>query len=512
MLKEGWDVTNLYTIVPLRAANAGVLVEQTIGRGLRLPYGGERTGVDKVDKLTVVAHDNFEKVIKEAQDPNSVLNKISFIEIDEEDLRNRTVVVTSLPKTEAVFQEEEKKVSEIKDVAQKQIAQNSLDAKKAIIDVLPSFNSFAGVNKFSDFAKPAVKEKVIEKIKEKLNQGQTNLFASQIIEEAEEMYERVVTAYKANIIEIPRMDLVQDEVKVWFEDFDLDTTRGFDFRVMNEEIMRVNLKDNAVDTIGVIQGAFTKETPANQVISELINFPEIDYDENADLLMKITNQAIDTLESKLEEGNKLPLLIRQYRKVIAGKIYDQMKAHFKIGEPDYIEPKVLPFVEIEKWNFSALLNSGTKDYREIITPVSMIPKFVFRGFEKACHYEYKFDSKAEKDLAYILEQDTNIKKWLRPAPNQFRIYWANNSKQYRPDFVVETDNAIYLVETKSSAEMEDPEVADKMKAALKYCKYASDYTKANEGKPWKYLLIPHNEVQISNSFEYFVGRFERKRF
>lgn len=36
MLKEGWDVTNLYTIVPLRAADAITLVEQTIGRGLRL--------------------------------------------------------------------------------------------------------------------------------------------------------------------------------------------------------------------------------------------------------------------------------------------------------------------------------------------------------------------------------------------------------------------------------------------------------------------------------------------
>ena len=44
MLKEGWDVTNLYTIVPLRAANARTLVEQSIGRGLRLPYG-KRTGV-----------------------------------------------------------------------------------------------------------------------------------------------------------------------------------------------------------------------------------------------------------------------------------------------------------------------------------------------------------------------------------------------------------------------------------------------------------------------------------
>jgi type III restriction enzyme len=34
MLKEGWDVTNLYTIVPLRAANARILIEQSIGRGL----------------------------------------------------------------------------------------------------------------------------------------------------------------------------------------------------------------------------------------------------------------------------------------------------------------------------------------------------------------------------------------------------------------------------------------------------------------------------------------------
>lgn len=86
MLKEGWDVTNLYTIVPLRAANASILVEQTIGRGLRLPFSGERTGNEKVDKLTVVAHDNFDTVIAAAQNPNSILNKLKFIELDEEQL------------------------------------------------------------------------------------------------------------------------------------------------------------------------------------------------------------------------------------------------------------------------------------------------------------------------------------------------------------------------------------------------------------------------------------------
>jgi type III restriction enzyme len=510
MLKEGWDVTNLYTIVPLRAAKAAVLIEQTIGRGLRLPYNGERTGVDKIDKLTVVAHENFEAVIQAAQDPNSVLNKLTFVEISEEDLKNKTVVVTSQSRTEVSFREEEKKIAEIKDEGQKQKAINVLDAKKAIIDVIPSLNSIAGVTKISDLEKKEVKAKVIEKIKENLNQGQTNIFAASIVQEAEEIYNSVITSYKENIIEIPRMDLVQDEVTVWFEDFDLDLSKGFDFRVMDEEIMRVNLKGNEVDTIGVKQGAFTKETPANQIISELINFPEIDYDENADLLMKITSQAIDSLESKLDKKSKLPLLVRQFRKVIAGKIYDQMKEHFKIGEPEYINPKVLPFVKVEDWNFTTALNFGTKDYREIIKPDSIIPKYVFRGFLKACHFEYKFDSKTEKDFAFILEEDKTALKWMRPAANQFRIYWANNSKQYRPDFVVETADTIYLVETKSAADIESAEVADKKSAALKYCKYATEFTTANEGKPWSYLLIPHNEVQISSSFSHLASRFEQK--
>ena len=85
MLKEGWDVTNLYTIIPLRTAASVTLREQTIGRGLRLPYG-ERTGDDKVDKLTIVAHDRFQEIIDEANKPDSIIRKENIITIDAEDL------------------------------------------------------------------------------------------------------------------------------------------------------------------------------------------------------------------------------------------------------------------------------------------------------------------------------------------------------------------------------------------------------------------------------------------
>ena len=93
MLKEGWDVTNLYTIVPLRAANARILIEQSIGRGLRLPYG-KRTGVTAVDRLNIVAHDKFQEIIDEASRPDSPI-RLQQVILNPDQLQSRTVTVVS---------------------------------------------------------------------------------------------------------------------------------------------------------------------------------------------------------------------------------------------------------------------------------------------------------------------------------------------------------------------------------------------------------------------------------
>lgn len=93
MLKEGWDVTNLYTIVPLRAANARILIEQSIGRGLRLPYG-KRTGVAAVDRLSIVAHDKFQEIINEANRPESLIHLQTLV-LSPEDLEQKTKTVVS---------------------------------------------------------------------------------------------------------------------------------------------------------------------------------------------------------------------------------------------------------------------------------------------------------------------------------------------------------------------------------------------------------------------------------
>ncbi len=60
MLKEGWDVKNVTTIVGLRAYASHILPEQTLGRGLRRMYFGE--SVD--EELDVVGTDPFIDYVK----------------------------------------------------------------------------------------------------------------------------------------------------------------------------------------------------------------------------------------------------------------------------------------------------------------------------------------------------------------------------------------------------------------------------------------------------------------
>ncbi|ATH96061.1 restriction endonuclease [Dermabacter jinjuensis] len=65
-LKEGWDVKNIAVVVTLRAMASEVLTQQTMGRGLRLPFG-KYTGVWQIDQLDIISHQSFKELL-EAED------------------------------------------------------------------------------------------------------------------------------------------------------------------------------------------------------------------------------------------------------------------------------------------------------------------------------------------------------------------------------------------------------------------------------------------------------------
>lgn len=503
MLKEGWDVTNLYTIVPLRTAASLTLREQTIGRGLRLPYG-RRTGDDKVDTLTIVSHDKFQQIIEEANKPDSIIRKENIIEIDDEDFSNPKEVITSENIIQEQFQREQEEIEKIEKPEEKQQAIIILEAKKTIIETFtkPQDN----VTKINDLKKDEIKKQTIAKIKENVTfKEQLPQFQEEIIKQVEEKYDELVEEFITATIEIPRITIQpSEEIVAYFKDFDLDT-KSLNYKPVDEEILKHKLRTNEQTTI-IGKGRINLDRPDNMIVNELINFPEIDYDTTAELLFKVTNQAIGKLKTYLEE-NDVMNVVGYYTKEIADMIYTQMKEHFYFEPPKFEQVSVNPFVKIESHNFTKLEADNIHDLNDTIEPAGLIRQKVFSGFKKACHNLYKFDSKTEKDFAIILENDTEATKWLRPAGNQFRIYWDHNSKQYEPDFIVETNDTIYMVETKKADDIKTDEVQDKKRAAQQYCNHASLYAKDNGGKEWKYMIIPHGEVVFSRDLGYFVGRF-----
>lgn len=163
---------------------------------------------------------------------------------------------------------------------------------------------------------------------------------------------------------------------------------------------------------------------------------------------------------------------------------------------------------------------GTRDYNmqqsyNCKEKVSLYDKFtedirsvLFTGIKKGVFSTAKFDSKeGELTLARILEADSDVRNWLRPHPQEFNITY-NNGHAYIPDFVVETNKIIYLVEVKGEDKLNDPDVIAKKERGIQYCAVASRWSKANNRKEWRYLFIPAGQIQSNSSFAQLAERYK----
>jgi type III restriction enzyme len=87
-------------------------------------------------------------------------------------------------------------------------------------------------------------------------------------------------------------------------------------------------------------------------------------------------------------------------------------------------------------------------------------------------------------------------KWFRPAKGQFQIYyrWNGDLPEYQPDFVAEMVDCIYMLEVKARRNMDDAEVQAKKETAVQWCRHATHHAVSSDGKPWQYVLIPHDAI------------------
>lgn len=522
MLKEGWDVTNLYTIVPLRAANARTLIEQSIGRGLRLPYG-KRTGVAAVDRLNIVAHDKFQEIIDESNRADSILKKENIIDI--EDILSKgqqvSVQVESSTRTKLGLSDTANGgfKSSGADVAgsstyEKPVFTSEAErqAARMVMEVIGKYEVKRDLVPTSNaLLNPEVQKEILAEVAERLKPIQANLLEG-ADETAPVLDLQFVVAKTAEMlvqqtIDIPRIAVVPTgEVTTGFHPFKLDVT-GLHLQPGEHEIVIHNLHTNEQDILAAEVNEKERRLE-DYIVHALVDFDDIDYFTHADLLYDLAGQMVQHLLSYLSESETHSVLDKE-RRLIAREIHAQMMVHFWEKATGYEVQVSRGFTELKACNYTVSAGQLTTHFRETVTELGRIKQMLFGGFSRCLYHFQKFDSDTERRFAVVLERNAN--KWFKPAKGQFQIYYKLGTEQpeYIPDFVVETDGFILMVETKALGDIGSAEVQAKAAAAARWCQHASDYAKNVSSKTWKYLLVPHNEINESKRIEDFF-RFEVK--
>jgi len=301
MLKEGWDVTNLYTIVPLRAANARVLIEQSIGRGLRLPYG-KRTGVTAVDRLNIVAHDKFQEIIDEANKPDSAI-RLQAVVLDTDELGQKTATVVSQSQlaTKLGFKPVQVTRSTIlagQDVApvftkpeEQKVAQIAWEVIRKLENqpqMLPTIEHLK---------KPEILAAIVKAVEEQHQPSQLELEGVSEKPDFASVVARTVDLVTQQSIDIPRILVVpKGEVKSGFKPFTLELAT-LKYPAVSDELWIQHLRTNELEVVSLGRGSIEEARLEDYVVGGLVDFDDISYDDHADLLYDLASQTVQHFQT-----------------------------------------------------------------------------------------------------------------------------------------------------------------------------------------------------------------------
>jgi type III restriction enzyme len=240
-------------------------------------------------------------------------------------------------------------------------------------------------------------------------------------------------------------------------------------------------------------GVVPEEKPEDYLVRGLIDFNDISYDDQAELLYKLAGQTVAHLRSYLKDGEEVLNVLQYHQQGLVNLIHAQMQEHYEEKATAYEAQVSKGFTTLRPNNYSAPDNEAERDFRAPVIEKQDIRKMLFSGFKRCLYRVQKFDSDSERRFAVILEHDGDVLKWFRPSKGDIPIYHSGDTL-YEPDFVVEAKMVKFVCETKRADELEDVEVMAKAKAAAEWCGHATKHEGENGGKPWTYLLIPHDVI------------------
>lgn len=418
-LKEGWDVNNLFTIIPLNAAKSDILAMQTIGRGLRLPFG-EQTGDDKIDTLDIVAHDHYRELVDE------IKNSDIF--------RYHDLDTQTSEHTESV------------DVT----ASASDDQLSLFDDALAA----AGVKSFADISNPKTQHEIYEEYKKNfmatqrkarteenhVDDGQMTLFDLQSDSStekqatasatpdipttppktskqkmmSEEEFSKSLSEYSSKAISVPKI-LVQTTSEVHFKHFDVKRTIT-DFEIAKAQIERYDAINQQL--LSVIDAQILEVNDAMNTLACMLldTISELSFDD-ADFVIDVVEQYLSQIDGSEEEKRQI---VRRYASMIINDIRKQIYDHVdrKTEDIHLIQKDLIIFKKFIK----SVKQDGQVHFDKPFTDKSNIKKYLFTGYKKAYYPSNAFDSDSERLFSIILEEDPDVIRWIKPPLNQLGLF------------------------------------------------------------------------------------------
>ena len=414
-LKEGWDVNNLFTIIPLNAAKSDILAMQTIGRGLRLPFGFI-TGDEDIDTLDIVAHEHYRELVDEIK--NSDIFRCR--DLDRTGVEPTDTVDVSSPVDDAQLSLFDQLVTDtgtltFREADNPQTQQNLYDAylrtfgpgkqrqtseaddnQISMFDLPAQDGSSAGDQTLAipepaptpaGDKKPMLKEEFVQKFRE----------------------------YSGRAISVPKI-LVQTTSEVKFNRFQVRRTIQ-DFEVAMAKIERfdaVNQQFLAAVDAQILEVEDAMNTLACMLLDSI---PELSYDD-ADFIIDVVDQYLAQIEGDEEDKRKI---VRRYATLIVSDIRAQIFEHVERKTQDIhtVQKDLILFRRFVK----NIRKDGRVRFDRPFTDKANIRKYLFIGYKKGYYTENGFDSDKERLFSIILEEDPEVIRWIKPPLNQLGLFW-----------------------------------------------------------------------------------------
>lgn len=513
-LKEGWDVNNLFTIIPLNAAKSDILALQTIGRGLRLPFG-EITGIEELDTLDIVAHDHYREIIDDVKN-NPIFKQRNLDDEDVEETSTVKVTSTVSDDNASIFEEifkqanvksfqqiDESSTEDLYKAYEQTFIKRHRTKKKideetgqmTLEDFFPEFSkqtsdgeTEAGTASKADEKGEEIPVEIVD-----IEFGKGDV-AKRVMPYVKAIFDKKIEELKRVAISVPRIGMIYSSeisfkpvtVKRNIVDFEIASAKIERYDAVNGKLLQTIEAD-----------ALEVDDPENLLACSLLEvIPELSADD-AEFILDVVDQYLTLIDGDEDEKKKI---VRRYATVIIDDLREQIysakeeKTEFSFQ----VQNDLIMFTGFVK----NTMKDGRLNFKKDVSDKKNIRKYIFEGYKKSFYPENSFDSDDERRLAVILEEDEEVVRYIKPPLNQMGLYYRAG-KQYNPDFLIETKDAKYMIEVKAANQTDQEDVIEKARAGIKWCECATQVDA--DHKKWEYRMIPGDKIAIGNTFKYVAG-------